>query len=251
MKTLALILVLTLSAGALAQDWRDTLELARTAYKSKDFDKALVYYEKVQKSAPEGVDLSDEMGQSAYKAEKYDVAEKIYSQNQANKSTSKAQADNYHNLGNARMKEENFKGAVEAYKEALRRNPKDEKTRYNLSEAKRQIKKQQQQQQNSSQQDKSQEQNKNSENDSNEQQKPSENSSSSEPQNSDQKNQDQNQQKRGKDNAPKSNNKGQGQLSNKSAEKLLDDLMRREAETQRRMAGNGNSQGNPKSGKDW
>lgn len=42
----------------------------------------------------------------------------------------------YHNLGNVLMNDKNYKGAVEAYKNALRNNPKDDETRYNLALAK-------------------------------------------------------------------------------------------------------------------
>ena len=41
MKTVAVLAVLFVVSNVYAQDWRDTLELARTAYKSKDYDKAL------------------------------------------------------------------------------------------------------------------------------------------------------------------------------------------------------------------
>lgn len=42
----------------------------------------------------------------------------------------------YHNLGNSLMDEENYKDAIEAYKNALRNNPNDEETRYNYALAK-------------------------------------------------------------------------------------------------------------------
>lgn len=245
MKAVIVTISLLYSFFGLSQDWRDTLNLARKAYTSKDYDKALGYYQKAQQSAPEGVDLSDEMGQSAYKAKKYDAAEKIYQQNQANKQSSKDQADNYHNLGNTRMKAENYAGAVEAYKEALRRNPSDEQTRYNLSEAlrkiKQQSKKEQQQQQNS---------------DSNQNQNNANNNSSQQQQENKQTSQDKQQQQ----NTSQNNNRNQGngsqqknsgQLSDKSAERMLDELMKREAATKRRMSGVGSGGGRPKSGKDW
>ena len=42
----------------------------------------------------------------------------------------------FHNLGNALMNQKEYSGAVEAYKNALRNNPADDKTRYNLALAK-------------------------------------------------------------------------------------------------------------------
>ena len=41
----------------------------------------------------------------------------------------------YHNLGNAFMKEKMYQEAVEAYKDALRNNPQDDESRYNLAVA--------------------------------------------------------------------------------------------------------------------
>ena len=38
---------------------------------------------------------------------------------------------NFHNIGNALMQLKDYKGAVEAYKNALRNNPNDDETRYN------------------------------------------------------------------------------------------------------------------------
>ncbi|MGB5692242.1 MAG: tetratricopeptide repeat protein [Flavobacteriaceae bacterium] len=53
----------------------------------------------------------------------------------------------YHNMGNVFMKNKEYAKAVEAYKEALRNNPEDEETRYNLALAKEMLKKDQQNQQ--------------------------------------------------------------------------------------------------------
>lgn len=75
----------------------------------------------------------------------------------------------FHNMGNVFMKKKEYDKAVEAYKEALRNNPNDEETRYNLALAKEMLKKQQDEQKNDDnkdnkdqqdQKDKDQEQNK-------------------------------------------------------------------------------------------
>lgn len=54
----------------------------------------------------------------------------------------------YHNLGNVFMQNKEYEKAIEAYKEALRNDPTDEETRYNLALAKEKQKKDQQQKQN-------------------------------------------------------------------------------------------------------
>lgn len=50
----------------------------------------------------------------------------------------------FHNMGNVFMKSKTYEKAVEAYKEALRNDPTDHETRYNLALAKEMLKKEQQ-----------------------------------------------------------------------------------------------------------
>ena len=52
-------------------------------------------------------------------------------------------ADTQHNLGNVAMQEKKYDEAVNAYKESLRKNPKDDETRYNLALAQKLLKEQQ------------------------------------------------------------------------------------------------------------
>ncbi|MBK7667824.1 MAG: tetratricopeptide repeat protein [Sphingobacteriaceae bacterium] len=47
-----------------------------------------------------------------------------------------------HNLGNCRLKQENWQAAVDAYKKSLKVDPKDEDTRYNLAYAQKKLKEQ-------------------------------------------------------------------------------------------------------------
>jgi len=65
---------------------------------------------------------------------------------QAVDKTVKAQA--YHNMGNAKLLSGDIDGSIDAYKKALRNNPADEDTRYNLAFAQHMKKKQEEQQQN-------------------------------------------------------------------------------------------------------
>lgn len=248
MKVVLTFLLVLVSSIGWCQKWRDSLDVARSSYKKGDYKKALKYYESAQKNAPEEVDLSDEMGQSAYKAREFEQAEKIYQQNTGSKHDAKSRSKNLHNLGNSRMKTKNYQGAIEAYKEALKNNPKDKKTKYNLSEAirrqKEQRKKEQQQQPQQDQQDQQQQDSGQSQDQAKNQQQ---NQQSQNQQQSDGQNQQQNQGGEGSE----SKDQGKGSLPNKTVERMLDDLMKKEAETKRRMSGNGGGGKNPKSGKDW
>jgi Ca-activated chloride channel homolog len=217
------------------QEWRDSLDVAREAYKNKEYPKALKYYESAQKKAPENVDLSDEMAQSAYKAREFEKAEKIYQQNSGAKKTSTEQADNYHNIGNSRLKRKDYEGAIDSYKESLRHNPNDDKTRYNLSEAIRQLKNQQKKNgggggggngnSNPGGND--------GDNDGDEESDPKDGSGGSgQPRDSNDK-------------------KNKSSLPNKAVESMLDKIMKEEAETKKKMRSSKGKNKSSKSGKDW
>lgn len=252
MRALIIGIVIFFSSWSLAQEWRDSLSVARTAYKKGDYDKAIAYYESAQKKAPEGVDLSEEIGQSSYKAREFEKAERVYRQHAHQVKDKKKRADSFHNLGNSCMKKKDYSGAIEAYKESLKNDPYNNETRYNLSEAIRKMKDQQkkedkQDQNKDQQQDQDQEQDQQDKNPQN---------------NSDNKNQDtknksgegspDNQKKNssGK-NDPSNDQRNGSKLPNKSVERLLDDLMKAESATKRKMGGSKGQGSTPKSGKDW
>ncbi|NER14339.1 tetratricopeptide repeat protein [Leptobacterium flavescens] len=67
----------------------------------------------------------------------------------------------FHNMGNVFMKNKEFGKAVEAYKEALRNDPTDDQTRYNLALAKQKQKEQQDQNKDNKDQNKDQNQDQN------------------------------------------------------------------------------------------
>jgi len=82
----------------------------------------------------------------------YNLGTTIYKQNQHSESkyqfakaiqdakTKPEKHKAFHNLGNVLMKEKEYQGAVDAYKNALRNNPNDEETRYNYALAKKMLK---------------------------------------------------------------------------------------------------------------
>jgi Ca-activated chloride channel family protein len=232
---ISIILLLCCFSQAWGQDWRDELRAARASYKQGDYDKALRTYRSAQKLAPDEVDLSDEIGQTAYKAEKYDVAEKVYQQSSSRKGNAQQQARTYHNLGNARMKQQKYDEAIASYKEALRHNPERNETRYNLSRAMRQKQAQQQQQA----------QNKPQQNPPNPpKQKPKD--PAAQP-NQPQPNKSGQQPKSGEP----QDDPGKPQLSDEKTNRMLDELMKREMETKKKFSGGKDKGGAISSGKDW
>ena len=54
-------------------------------------------------------------------------------------------AEAYHNMGNALLEQKKYEESINAYKQALRNNPEDADTKYNLAYAQKMIQQQQQQ----------------------------------------------------------------------------------------------------------
>ena len=229
MKSIIVVLFTVFAFQGFAQQWVDSLKVARTAYKNKEYDKANRYYRSAQNLAPKDVDLSEEIAQSTYRSRDFDNAEKVYQQAASEKKDKLEKAKMQHNLGNTRMKKKDYSGAIEAYKDALRNNPNDQETQYNLSEAIRQ-KKQQEDKKNN-------QQNQNGKN-------PSQNQNNSRSNNSNNSG--------GGSTSSKNDKKSSGSLPNKQADKMLDNLTKQEANTRRRISsGSKNEENKSKSGKNW
>ena len=86
------------------------------------------------------------LGNSYYNRESFGEAFGRYKQAGERADEKPVKHKAFHNMGNVYMKTKEYEKAVEAYKEALRNNPNDEETRYNLALAKEMLKKQQQEQ---------------------------------------------------------------------------------------------------------
>jgi Ca-activated chloride channel family protein len=120
----------------------------------------------------------------------------------------------YHNMGVMYQQKKNYQEAIRAYQDALRNNPKDADSRYNLALCKRQQQKQQQQKQQQQQDNKDQQKDKNK--DKNQQKDKDKKQNQQQDQN--------NQQQKPKE-----------QMSKENAEQLLNAAMQQEKETQQRL----------------
>jgi tetratricopeptide (TPR) repeat protein len=122
------------------QSWRDSLLAARKAYFSKEYDRATKSYAYAEKAQAGKADLNSEKAQNAYRKGDFNSAVYHYKKGlrKAN-STSKRVQSNF-NIGNAFLKQKRYKEAIKAYKNALKMDPFNEQTRYNLSQALRKLK---------------------------------------------------------------------------------------------------------------
>lgn len=226
----------------IAQEWKESLREARRSFLNQDYERSYKYYRTAQKLAPKQIDLSDEMGQAAYKAKKYKEAEDIFSKSSSNKGNSVQKGTVQRQIGDSKMQQRKYDEAAESYKESLRNNPNDSKSRYNLTQALNKAREQKQQQQKEQQQNQNQNQQNQANNNSNQKSNP----------NQPNKNQSQPQSK-----SPSNSEKQQGEsktskLSDKKTERMLDELVKKEMETKKKFDGvKGSGTGVKRTGKDW
>ena len=76
------------------------------------------------------------LGNAYYQSNKNDEALSRFAKAATTAATKPERHQAFHNLGNSLMNKKDYAGAVEAYKNALRNNPTDDESRYNLALAK-------------------------------------------------------------------------------------------------------------------
>ncbi|HSQ46322.1 MAG TPA: tetratricopeptide repeat protein [Lutibacter sp.] len=127
----------------LEREARKDVREGNELYNELKFEEAEIAYKKALDKNPNYAKASYNLGNTIYQQNKnkeaifqYDLADKI-----APNKMSKAEI--FHNVGNSFMKEKQYDKAVDAYKNSMRNNSKDEETRYNLAMAQKLLKDQQ------------------------------------------------------------------------------------------------------------
>ena len=150
-------------------------------------------------------------------------------------------SDYYHNLGNSYLSQKKYKEAVDAYKNALKRNPGDWQTRENYIYAKKKLEDQQSNggggnnQQNQDQnQDQNQNQNQNQNQDQNQNNENKQNDQNKDQQ-QDQNKQDQDKQNDGQKEPEQQNGGGESKITPQAAEQMLQAIQEKENQTQEKV----------------
>jgi len=130
-----------------AQSERKFIREGNTSFENKKYSDAEVAYKKSLGKNQESYEGNFNLGDAYYKQGKYDEAAKQFDMLKLQKKDKNSNAAALHNLGNTLLQSQKYPESIEAYKEALKLNPKDEDTRYNLAYAQAMLKQQQQQQQ--------------------------------------------------------------------------------------------------------
>ena len=207
---------------------RDYLRSGNKLYNDSLFIKAEVDYRKALDINPKSTDAMFNLGNALLMQQKVKEAMEQYeSVSKVEKDKSKL-AEIYHNMGVILQSAKQYPQCIEAYKESLRNNPKDDETRYNLALAQTMLKDQQQNQQNQDQQQQQQEQKEDKQEQNQDQQE------------QDQKNQQQQQQQQ----------QNKNEMSKENAQQLLNAVMQDEKNVQDKVKKQIQIQGK-KLDKDW
>lgn len=222
---LAVFIVLLIpSLSMMAQQEKKFIKEGNKNYTDKKYSDAEKKYKQGVSKNKDSYKAAFNLGDAYYKQGKYEEAAEQF-QLLTHRATSKDTLSKaYHNLGNSLLQSKKYEESINAYKNALKNNPDDEDSRYNLAYAQRMLKQEQQQQQ----------QNKDDKNKDN---KDNKDKKDQDKKDKDKKDQDQkNDQKDDKGEKNKEQQKQQqGQISKEDAQRLLDALQNDEKNLQDKM----------------
>ena len=201
-KVVTLVALLMIVGAASAQSDRMLIRKGNKQFRAGNFAEAEVLYRKAIEQNPRNPQAVYNLGSALLRQQKDSAAVQQFMDATKLESNPLRRAKAFHNAGVICQTKKMYAEAIDVYKEALRCNPADDETRYNLEVCKRQ----QKQQQNQKQQQKQ-----------------------------DQKQQDQKKEEQKQDQQQKQEQKQEQQMSKDNAEQLLNAAMQEEKQTQQRM----------------
>ena len=204
-KVTTLIALLLVAGTAMAQSDRQLIRHGNKQFKAGNFADAEVSYRKAVEKNPRNPQAVYNLGLALMKQQKDSAAVQQFMDAGKMETNPLRRAQSYHNAGVICQGKKMYGEAIDVYKEALRNNPADDETRYNLAVCKRQQKQQQQNQQQQKQDQQKQEQKQ------------------------EEKKQEQKQEQQ------KQQQEQQQQMSRENAEQMLNAAMQEEKQTQQRM----------------
>lgn len=219
MKQLFLIVTcfnILLATPTLAQTDRQYVRQGNKLFQQSDFEHAEVAYSKAIEQNDKNPQAHYNLGNALMAQKKDSAAVEQFQKAGQLESSPLRKAQAFHNTGVICQRNQLYGEAIEAYKQALRLNPADDETRYNLVLCQQQKKKQDEQNKNQQQQQK-QDQNKQDQN------------------KQDQQKQDQQQQQQQQDQQQQQQEEQKPKMSKENAEQLLNAAMQQEKRTQKRM----------------
>lgn len=220
-KYILLFIATLMCAGVSAQkSYREHLRSGNKFYADSLYDKAEVEYRKAVEIDPNGSEALYNLGNALLRQEKAQEAMDQFTMAEKRTTDKKNLAEVHHNMGVICQASQDYTRAVEYYKQALRENPTDHETRYNLAVAMKQLQNKQQQQQNENQEQEKQEQ-----------QEQEQEQQQQEQQQNQQEQQEQQEQQQQEQQAQEN----EDEMSKENAEQLLESAMQDEKEVQEKV----------------
>ena len=205
-RTTTLIVALLVASASFAQNDRKYITQGNKLFRSGQFDKAEVAYRKAIEKNPRNPQAHYNLRNSLMAQKKDSAAVQSFQKSTELETSKIRKAMAYHNMGVVCQQHKMYGEAIEAYKNSLRLNPKDDATRYNLELCKRQ----QRNQKNQDKQDQNKQKDKNGNDQKDEKQK-------------------------NKDKQDQKKNNNENKMSKENAEQMLNAAMQQEKSTQQRM----------------
>ena len=144
-KLISITLVSFLATTVWAQQENNNVRSGNKQYKSEKYTEAEIDYRRALEKNNKSFETNFNLGNALFRQEKYADALQYFQNAAALSRDDKQQlAATYHNAGNALLVDNKIEESIAAYKNALKNNPKDNDTRYNLAYAQMLLKKQEQ-----------------------------------------------------------------------------------------------------------
>jgi len=222
--------LLAISVAGYTQNPDKFIRQGNKFYEENDYSKAETSYLKALETDSTYIKGLYNRADALYEQEEYGEAAKLLN-TLTNKDLAKNDlAATWHNLGNSMVKARDYQKAVEAYKNALRNNPDDKDTKYNLTYALEKLKEQKEQKQ-----DKNNQQNEDKDEQDQQKDNKQQDQQNKDNQEKDNKNQEKDQEKNQKQSDKQDDKQKQQpqpkQISRQDAERMLQALKNSEKET--------------------
>ncbi|VAW26540.1 hypothetical protein MNBD_BACTEROID07-358 [hydrothermal vent metagenome] len=217
-KLLFILVLGLLSSGASAQSVKTFIRKGNKLYEQKKYSGAEVQYRKAQAKNPKYEKSTFNLGDAVYQEKNYKGAENFFKNLIQKTKTPEYKANAWYNLGNTFMKQKKYEKSIGSYIQSLKHQPADMDAKYNLTYARKMLKKQKQQKKKKKQNKKNKKNNKNKKN----QNKKNQNKNKPKPQN-----------KQG--NQKKNNRKKKQQISPQEAQRILNALKNNEKNTLKKL----------------
>lgn len=117
---------------------RTLIRNGNSSYQNNNFDKAELNYRKALVIDPKSKSANYNLGNTLYSQQKFQESQEYYEKSIDKNDDKLSRARAYHNIGNTCFKSNQLEQAILAYENALKLNPSDMETKYNLAMAKKQ-----------------------------------------------------------------------------------------------------------------